>query len=179
MRADYATSDLINKVNSDWINAVLVNPEFGRADAENDVPADDVVVSDLLLLRRQYAQKQTISRWSGPARPSTNSTSADHPERDFAAEPIARPPRPRSVARRVTERLALAVAALAIVGVGVWTAPGAQEVTNAVSVRAANASPEPAAPINMTALRPAWLLPEILYGPAMARSPISAPRPGR
>ena len=25
MRADYATSDLISKVNSDWIDAVLVN----------------------------------------------------------------------------------------------------------------------------------------------------------
>jgi hypothetical protein len=173
MRADYATSDLINKVNSDWINEVLANPEFGRAD-----PADDEVAGDLLLLRRQYAQKQTISHWRVPARPSLNSTSADL-EQSVAAEPLARAARPRSVARRVAERLALAVAALAIVGVGVRMAPEPQDVTNSVSVQTTNAWPEAAAPIGTAGLRPAWLSPEILYGPAMARSPLSTPRSGR
>jgi hypothetical protein len=174
MRADYATSDLINKVNSDWINEVLANPELDRAD-----PGDDDVAGDLPLLSRQYAQKQTISRWHGPVRPSANSTSADRPEHGVAAEPIARPPRLRSVARRITERLVLAIAALAVVGVGAWTVSGTQDVTNAVSERTTNASPEPASPINTTQLRPAWLSPEVLYGPAMARSPLSAPKPGR
>jgi hypothetical protein len=168
MRADYATSDLINKVNSDWISEVLINPELDRAD-----PGDDDDAPDLMLLRRQYAQKQAISRWRGPVRPSANSTSADRPEGGAAAEPIARPPRLRSVARRVTERLALAVAALAVVGVGAWMVPLSQDATNAVSERATNASPEPASSINTTELRPAWLSPEILYGPTMARSPLS------
>jgi hypothetical protein len=170
MKADYATSDLITKVNSDWINDVLASPEFGRAD-----PGDDIA-DDLLLLRHQYAQKRTMSRWRGPVRPSANSTIADRPERGVAAEPIDRPPRLRSVARRVAERLALAVVAMAVVGVGAWIVSGAQDVTSSVSVRATNASPEPAPPIDTTELRPAWLLPEILYGPAMARSPVSAQR---
>jgi hypothetical protein len=34
--------------------------------------------------------------------------------------------------------------------------------------------PEVAGPLNTAEVQPAWLLPEILYGPAMARSP--APR---
>jgi hypothetical protein len=174
MRADYATSDLINKVNSDWINEVLANPEFGRTDS-----GGDDVAGDLLLLRRQYAQKQTISRRRGPMQPSANSTSVDRPERGAEAEPMARPPRPRSVARRVTERLALAIAALAIVGVGVRMAPEPQDETNSVSLRTTNASPEAAAPINTAGPPPAWLSPEILYGPAMARSPLSAQWSGR
>ena len=158
MRADYATSDLINKVNSDWINEVLVNPELDRAD-----PRDG---GDLMLR----------PRGGEPVWPSASPTWVDDREPDFADELIARR---RSVARRVTERLALAVAALAIVWVGVWMAPEPEDVTNPVSVDAANASPEPAVPINTAGLQPAWLSPEILYGPAMARSPISVPKSGR
>jgi hypothetical protein len=41
MRADYATSDLISKVNADWINTVLVNREFDRA-SRNDAVAGDL-----------------------------------------------------------------------------------------------------------------------------------------
>jgi hypothetical protein len=173
MRADYATSDLISKVNSDWINQVLVNPEGDRVD-----PGDGDVTSDLML-RRQSTRRQTIPPWREPVPLSANSTSLDHPEPGITVEPITRPSRRRSVARRIKERLAVAVAALAVVWAGLWMAPGSQDVTGSVSVRATNASPEPAPPINTTELRPAWLLPEILYGPAMARSPISVPRSGR
>jgi hypothetical protein len=173
MRADYATSDLINKVNSDWINEVLANPELGRADAEDDIPADDVVASDLML--RPYSV-QTNPLRAEPVQGPANSTRISEPS--VIVEPIAQPRRLRSVTRRVTERLALAVAALAIVGVGARMAPAPQDVMNA-SVRATKASPELVAPINTTELRPAWLVPEILYGPAMARSPISAQRSGR
>jgi hypothetical protein len=173
MRADYATSDLINKVNSDWIDAVLANPELDRADPGGDDDAHD------LTLRPQSFQKQTFPRRRERARPPGNPAKVDYPEPGITVEPNTRPSRRRSVARRVTERLALAVAALAVVGVGAWTVPLSQDVTNAVSERATNASPEPASSINTTELRPAWLSPEILYGPAMARSPLSVPTSGR
>jgi hypothetical protein len=165
MRADYATSDLINKVNSTWISEVLANPEFSRAEPGDDVAADEAHGDDIdddLRLRREFARKRTILL-------RRDSTRIDRRE--------PRPSRRRSVARRVTERLALAVVALAVASVGTWMAPEPQDVTNAVPVHAANA--EPAAPINTAGLRPAWLLPEILYGPAMARSPLSATKSGR
>jgi hypothetical protein len=172
MRADYATSDLINKVNSDWINEVLANRELGRADPGDDVSGDDDAAGDLRL-RRESSREQT-----SPLR--GDSTRVDRRAPGITVEPMARSSRQRSVARRVSERLALAVAALAMVWVAAWMAPEPQEVTDSVSARATNASPEPAAPINTNELRPAWLLPEILYGPAMARSPMSraeVPRP--
>jgi hypothetical protein len=168
MRADYATSDLISKVNSDWMNAVLVNPEFDRADPHND---DD---GDLLLQPESY-REQAMSRWPTPARPSTDSTGIDDPEPYIADVLMARSHRGRSVARRITERLALAVAALAVAWIGVRMAPEPQDVTNAVSVRETNVSPEPAAPVSTTELRPAWLSPEILY----ARSSVSVPQSAR
>src|SRR5260370_31807861 len=106
MRADYATSDLINKVNSDWINEVLVNPELDRADPRDHDDGGDITLRP---------------RWGEPVWPSASPIGTDDPEPGFADELIALR---RSVARRVTERLALAVAALAIVWVGVWMAPG-------------------------------------------------------
>lgn len=169
MRADYATSDLISKVNSDWINEVLINPELDRAG-----PGHDVVVSEL---PRQSSRKQATPVRRDPVPPAANSTKAGEP--GLTVEPIARLSRRRSVARRIKERLALAVAALAVAWVGLWMAPGPQNVTDSVSVPTTSASPETAPPINTTELRPAWLLPEILYGPAMARSPISVPTSGR
>jgi hypothetical protein len=178
MRADYATSDLISKVNSDWINEVLANREFGRADPGGDVPRDDVAddvrpdqvgvnnsgTSDLRL-RREFARKRTMMRRRG-------STRIGRHEPDIAVEPMAR--RRRSVGRRVKERLVLAVAVLMLVGVGLWMAPEPQDATNSASAQATSALPEAAGPINTAEAQPAWLLPEILYGPAMARSP--APR---
>jgi hypothetical protein len=213
MRADYATSDLISKVNSDWINEVLANREFGRADpgddvARDDIPRDDIPRDDIprddiprddiprdnvprddvaddvpadqvygdevranndgagdLRLRREFARKRAVMLRRG-------STRIERHEPDVTVDPIARLSPPRSVARRVKERLALAVAALAVAGVGVWMAPEPQDVTNSVAARAASAPPEPATPIETTDLQPGWLLPEILYGPAMARSPV-------
>jgi hypothetical protein len=193
MRADYATSDLISKVNSEWINEVLANREFGRADPGDDVPRDDVPADEVhgdadhgnnggssdLRLRREFARKRAILLQRG-------STNVDHREPDITAMPTPRSSRQRSVARRIKERLALAIAALTLVAVAVWMAPEPQDVTNSMSARAASAAPEPAAPIDTTELQPAWLLPEILYGPAMARSPMpraeaarSAPKMGR
>jgi hypothetical protein len=172
MRADYATSDLISKVNSDWINAVLANPELDRA-----YPGHAAVISEL---RHHSTRKQATPLRREPVPPAANSTGADEP--GITVEPAARPSRRRSVARRVAERLALALAALVLAGAGVRMAPGPRDATSAVSVHAAGAMPESAAPIDTTepgSAGPAWLLPEILYGPAMARSPISAQRSGR
>jgi hypothetical protein len=166
MKADYATSDLISKVNSDWMNAVLVNPELDRIG-----PGDQEIVTDLML-RPQYPQPQSTPRWREPAPAPAEPTDVDFLE----AQPMLRLSQGRSVARRVAERLALAAAALALAGMGIRMSPGAQDVTNPVSVQATNASSEFAAPINANEPRPGWLLPEILYGPTMASSPISATR---
>jgi hypothetical protein len=186
MRADYATSDLISKVNSDWINEVLANRELGRADPADDVPRDDVHRGEVRRdgasdrrLRREFARKRAIMLQHGTTR-------NEHWEPGNTDEPTARLSRPRSVARRVKERLALAVAFLTLVGVGLWMAPEPQDATNSASAQATNALLEPAAPISTAAVQPAWLLPEILYGPAMARSPAPraevarpVPKPGR
>ena len=162
MKADYATSDLISKVNSDWINAVLVNHERDGADDRDDVVAPDITL-------QSDSVRQIIPMWPRPAAESRE-------VEEITADATALPSRRRSVARRISERMALAVTALAVAWTGIQMAP---EPTNSVSAQTTNASPEPATPVSSTEPRPAWLLPEILYGPAMASSPISAPRPGR
>ncbi len=164
MKADYATSDLISKVNSDWINTVLLNPDLDRADDRDDVRAGDITL-------QSDSERQIIPMWP---RPAAESLEVEEP--DITASPTAPPYRRRSVARRVTERLALAVTALAVAWAGIQMAP---EPANSVPAQATNASPDTATPISTTEPRPAWLVPEILYGPAMASSPISAARPGR
>ncbi len=163
MKADYATSDLISKVNSDWINAVLLNPDLDRADDRDDVVGGDITL-------QSDSGRQNIPMWP---RPTAEARELEGP--GLSADPITPLYRHRSVARRVTERMALAVTALAVAWTGLHMAP---QPTNSTSAQATNASPEPATPIS-TEPRPAWLLPEILYGPAMASSPVSAPRPGR
>jgi hypothetical protein len=169
MKADYATSDLISKVNSDWINEVLVNPELDRIG-----PGEHEIVTDLML-RPQYPRTQSTPRWREPAPAPAEPADVDFLE----VQAMVRLSQGRSVARRVAERLALAAAALALAGMGIRMSPGAQDVTNPVSVQATSASSEVATPINATELQPGWLLPEILYGPTMASSPISATRSRR
>jgi hypothetical protein len=176
MKADYATSDLISNVNSDWINEVLANREFGPADPADDVPSDaatnvhpdQVEVSNSgasdLRLRREFDRKRTMMRRRG-------STGIGRHEPDITIEPMAWRFRPRSVARRVKERLVLAVAVLLLVGAGLWIAPEPPDTTNAAPAEVTNVLPEAAEPLSTAEVQPAWLLPEILYGPAMARSP--------
>ncbi len=163
MRADYATSDLISKVNSDWINTVLVNREFDRAGSDDSVAGD-------LTLERDFGM-QIISLWPKPGRPAARSRAVEGPV--ITIDAIAPPSRHRSVVRRITERMALAVAALVLAWMGIQKTAEPSE-----SAPTADSSPGSATPIS-TELRPGWLLPEILCGPAMASSPISAPRPGR
>jgi hypothetical protein len=169
MRADYATSDLISKVNADWINAVLINRELDHDDAGDDAAPGEPAP-------QPGPGRQIVGAWPKSMPPSAKPTRISRP---VILDPVVRLHQHRSVARRVGERLALAAAALAIVWVGIRAAPEAREATDPVAVHATRAAPDPVTPISTTELRPGWLLPEILYGPAMASSPISAPRPAR
>jgi hypothetical protein len=117
-----------------------------------------------------------------------NPPSLDDPEPSIAIEPIVLS-QPRSIARKVTERLALAVAALILGWTWVWMAPGPQDMTNLPSLRGAVGPPDPVASINTTdakSQQPAWLSPDIFYAPAPAPAPtpradvpLPMPRPER
>jgi hypothetical protein len=102
-------------------------------------------------------------------------------EPDVAIEPSIRFPQPRSVTRRVGERLALAVLALALTGVGLWTAQMRRDRAP-VSATAVAPSSEPAATDNTAAAKaspPTWLSPQMFYAPPPVPSsapPFSAPR---
>jgi hypothetical protein len=109
----------------------------------------------------------------------------DHVEPDIAIERIIQLAEPRSVARRVGERLALAIVALALAGVGLWMVEARQDgATDPSSLRGAVQSTEPAASGNAAdakALPPAWLSPQIFYvppaKPASSPPPASSPAP--
>jgi hypothetical protein len=115
----------------------------------------------------------------------------DHLEPGIAIEPIIRFSEPRSVARRVGERLAIAVVALALVGTGAWWVEGPQdEAKDPSSLRGAVEPTEAAAADNAAdakAQQPTWLSPEILYAPPPMPSssapradvPLPVPRPER
>jgi hypothetical protein len=114
-------------------------------------------------------------------------------EPDIAAEPTIHLSQPRSVTRRVGERLALAVMALALTGVGLWMAEARRDRVPD-SARAAVQSSEPAAPDNTAdakAQQPTWLSPQMFYAPPpmpssvpqtsapRAEVPLPTPRPDR
>jgi hypothetical protein len=111
----------------------------------------------------------------------------DRLEPGIAVEPFARLPvlalsEPRSVARRVGERLALAVLFLAAAGAFVWMGDGDQEasqstsVPDAVEAAAPVASDETAEAAEAKA-QPTWLTPEIFYTPPSLPSSPPAPAP--
>jgi hypothetical protein len=117
--------------------------------------------------------------------------SLDHFESGSAAAPMLRLSEPRSLARRVGERMALAVMALALVGVGLWMDAGHRDqASDPASLRGAE-STEPAASDGATdakAQQPTWLSPEMFYAPppmpSVAASPhadvpLPTPRPER
>jgi hypothetical protein len=135
--------------------------------------------------RGTFAERETFDPPSLPG--------IDQSEPGIAEEPLTpladlRLSEPRSVARRVGERLALAALALALAGGWVWWGEVAQEVANSTALRGAvepveptePAQPaQPAAPDNTTeakAQQPAWLSPEIMYAPP--NLPPSPPTPG-
>ena len=117
--------------------------------------------------------------------------SLDHFESGGAAAPVLRLSEPRSLARRVGERMALGVIALALVGVGLWMDPGGRDqASDPASLRGAE-STDPAAPDGATdakAQQPTWLSPEMFYAPppmpsvpaaSRADVPLPTPRPDR
>jgi hypothetical protein len=117
----------------------------------------------------------------------------DELEPDIAIEPDFRFAPIRSVARRVGERLALAVVALALTGIGLWMAEARRDRAP-VSSHAAERTSEPAVSDNTVdakAQQPAWLSPEMFYSPppmpssappssaSRADVPLPVPRPDR
>jgi hypothetical protein len=178
MRSDYAKADLINKVNTEWIKKVLVNSEFsdpGPADDDDDdhddhrhQHHDDVDDDSELPPHRDFAIQQPSGPENELSLLLTNLSRLQHPE-PGAAKWRARRQQPRSVARRIAERLILGVAVLGV-GVAVWVAPGFQDGTDVVLAQEPNTPSEQAAQIDTTALKsmePAWLSPEILYATAI------------
>jgi hypothetical protein len=99
-----------------------------------------------------------------------------------AVEPVTPLARRRPLARRVGERLALAVVVLALLGVGVWMLGGRRGGATgpAASLRAAADASRPAAdhPADTKAAPPNWLSPQMLFAPQIAPPPPpSPPRP--
>ena len=97
-----------------------------------------------------------------------------------AVEPLVEFSKPRSVARRVGERMALAVIALVLAGIGLWMLAGRQDqAANPSSSPGANESTAPAASDTATdakAQQPSWYSPEMFYVPPPIPSQ-SAPPP--
>jgi hypothetical protein len=104
--------------------------------------------------------------------------SLDQLEPGIAVEPIIQLSEPRSVARRVGGRLALAVVALALAGAWTWMGEG-PGATDPASLRGAVEPTDPAASVNATdakSQQPTWLSPEMFYAPPPMPSPASTPR---
>ncbi|HEY4404564.1 MAG TPA: hypothetical protein VGN55_07905 [Xanthobacteraceae bacterium] len=95
-----------------------------------------------------------------------------------AVEPMLKLSEPRSVARRVGERLALAALVLVLGGAGLWMVDGRRgATTEPPSLHGAVESPQPAAAdtADAKAPQPTWLSPEMFYAPPPM--PSSAPPP--
>jgi hypothetical protein len=103
-------------------------------------------------------------------------------QRDIAVEPHVQLTdlqlsEPRSVTRRVGERLALAVLFLAAAGAFVWMGDADPEATHSTSLDSAVEPAAPAATNNPSeAKAPNWLTPEMFYVPSnLASSPAASP----
>jgi hypothetical protein len=100
-------------------------------------------------------------------------------EPGIAVEALAQLSERRSLARRVGERLALALVALAAAGIWLWLVAAPQDAARNSSHSPAE-SIAPAAPDNGADAKapPSWLSPEIFYAPPSVSSPppSAAPR---
>jgi hypothetical protein len=111
---------------------------------------------------------------------------AFRPELTDTVDPRVLSPQPRSVTRRVAERLVLAVAALALIGAATWWAPDPED-TDSASGETTISPPSPGYDAADSGTpQPGWIVPEILFaptiGPAPTRRadvPLPVPRPGR
>jgi len=155
--------------------------EFADEDDEPTlVPQDEPVEQAPPELRRDPVWPQLRA----PRRESVGVSNVpgleqEEEEPGIALEPLAALYERRSVARRVGERLALAVVALAATGVGLWLFARQDAARN--SLRGPVEAIEPAAPGNgadAKAAQPSWLSPEMFYAPPSVSSPppSAAPR---
>ena len=149
--------------------------EFADDDEPTLVPQDEPVEAPPPEPRRPPVWPQVR-----PPRRETPDVSSspdlDEVEPARTVEPLVQFSEPRSVARRVGERLVLAAIALALVGVGLWMLGGRQDAaTNPGSLRSAGDSTEPATDnADAKAQQPSWYSPEMFYVPP----PIPSQSPG-
>jgi hypothetical protein len=119
-----------------------------------------------------------VDRPAAPAAPDLPGVSSlDHFEPAIAGGPVIRLSEPRSLARRVGERLAIAAVLLVLVGVGLWMGDDRQGGSTDPSVGRGVADSTQPAPADdaaeAKAQQPNWLSPEMFYSPQMM--PVSPP----
>jgi hypothetical protein len=124
-------------------------------------------------------------------------SSLDHLEPGIGGAPVIRLSEPRSLTRRVGERLAIAAVLLGLVGVGLWMGDDRQDEATDPSIGRGVAEATQPAPADdaaeAKAQQPNWLSPEMFYPPMMpvpssppasaaaprADVPLPTPRPDR
>jgi hypothetical protein len=166
--------------------------EFADTDAQptlvpQDEPlADEPPASEPLAAALPEPQRDLVWPRPRPRRESRDVADLpglDHFESGSAVAPMLRLSEPRPLARRVGERMALAVMALVLVGVGLWMGPGERhqardQAADPASLRGAE-STEAAASDGATdakAPQPTWLSPEMFYAPPPMPSAPASPR---
>jgi hypothetical protein len=127
--------------------------------------------------------------WPEPRPPRRETLDAPNLPSPDQLEPVIQLTEPRSVARRVGERLTFAVAALALAGTWIWMGDGRRAASDPSSLRGAVEPTESAASDNAAdakSQQPTWLSPEIFYAPPpmpppapRADVPLPVPRPER
>jgi hypothetical protein len=183
--------------------------EFGDEDDQPTlVPADEPV--------EEASPEPRLAAWPPPRAPSPETgddgldavvrpvapevpgvSSLDHLEPGIVGAPVIRLSEPRSLARRVGERLAIAALLLVFAGVGLWMGDERQDAATDPSVGRAVAESTQPAPADdgaeAKAQQPNWLSPEMFYSPMMpppssppaaaaaprADVPLPTPRPDR
>ena len=156
-----------------------------------DEPLADQPLADVPLANEPVGEAPPAPRgapvWPRPrARRETldvsDLPSLDQFELGSATAPMLRLSEPRSLARRVGERMALAAVALLLIGVGLWMGEGGRDqASDPSTLRGAEATEptEPAASDGATdakAQPPSWLSPEMLYAPPPMPAPVASPR---
>jgi hypothetical protein len=176
-REEQAFRDAIRRIEfADEDDRPTLVPQHEPAEAAPPEPRSNLIWPELQLPRRETLDVPNLPN-------------PDQVEPVVEIEPIMRLTEPRSVARRVGERLALAVVALALAGTWIWMSDGRGAATDSSSLRGAVEPTEAAASDNVAdakSQQPTWLSPEIFYAPPpmpasppRADVPLPVPRPER
>ncbi len=162
--------------------------EFADDDEPTLVPQDEPIEAPLPPAPRRPPVWPQVRPPRREAADASVSPGLDEVAPVSAVEPLVESSARRSVVRRVGERLALAVIALALVGGGLWMLGGRlDDARNPSSSRSAAESAEPA-PDNAAdakAQQPSWYSPQMFYVPPptpvapRADVPLPVPRPER